>query len=394
MYDSRHHFRLKGAAAEAVVHELAAGSFFTDWCYPNPKRPDGKELCDLLVVFDRVAIICQIKDLKLHTNGQYNPKAVEKNVRQLGGAYRRVMDANRPITLVNPRRGEEVFDPAQVDEVFLVSVLSGDGEDFFSMAEAVKDKWAHMFTGAFLEIALRELDTIDDFVAYLREKERFFDRIDDLVVNGGEEELLAVYLMDNRSFARFDDENMAIIEEGHWAELQERVEYRARNCENEISYGWDRMIDRAHESSDAHYERVARELARPNRFARRWLAKAFFEAHVKAHESTKSGVWRRVVAHDGVTYCFLFMDNTVPRETRRGALGEFCFVARGKIPENPVVIGIATERHRRTGSYDFCYRELPDWTENMARQAAEIQARTGLLTSTTAKQAHEDEYPA
>jgi len=36
-----------------------------DWCYPNPKLPDGKELCDLLVVFDDKAIICQIKNLKL-----------------------------------------------------------------------------------------------------------------------------------------------------------------------------------------------------------------------------------------------------------------------------------------------------------------------------------------
>jgi hypothetical protein len=32
-----------------------------------------------------------------------------------------------------------------------------------------------------------------------------------------------------------------------------------------ISYGWDSMIDRAHEGS-AKYERITRELARPDRF--------------------------------------------------------------------------------------------------------------------------------
>ena len=62
---SKHRFRLKGADAETVVHELAVNSFLVDWCFLNPQLPDGNELCDLLVVFDETAIIWQIKDLKL-----------------------------------------------------------------------------------------------------------------------------------------------------------------------------------------------------------------------------------------------------------------------------------------------------------------------------------------
>src|SRR5207302_10483253 len=61
----KHYFSLKGKNAENVVHELAKQSFFTDWCYLNPLLPNGQELCDLLVVFDNVALIFQIKDLKL-----------------------------------------------------------------------------------------------------------------------------------------------------------------------------------------------------------------------------------------------------------------------------------------------------------------------------------------
>jgi len=49
---SNHYFREKGERAEAIIHNLATKTFLTDWCYPNPKKPDGKELCDLLVVFD------------------------------------------------------------------------------------------------------------------------------------------------------------------------------------------------------------------------------------------------------------------------------------------------------------------------------------------------------
>ena len=121
--DARHYHRLKGEAAEAVVHELAGKSFLTDWCYPNPRLADGKELCDLLVVFDRVALIWQVKDLKRHADGRYKRGEVEKNLKQLSGAHRRLMDQKRPVVLRNPRRGEEALDPATIDEVFLFGPL-------------------------------------------------------------------------------------------------------------------------------------------------------------------------------------------------------------------------------------------------------------------------------
>lgn len=62
--ESGHYSREKGAKAEKIIHELSLKSFFADSCYPNPPRPDGKDLCDLLVVFDDTAIIWQINDLR------------------------------------------------------------------------------------------------------------------------------------------------------------------------------------------------------------------------------------------------------------------------------------------------------------------------------------------
>jgi hypothetical protein len=393
MSESGHYFRLKGESAERIVHELAEKSFFTDWCYRNPALPDGNELCDLLVVFDDVAIIWQIKDLKLQENGRYNPKAVEKNLRQLSGAYRRLMDERRPITLCNPRRGDEVFDPRVVNRVFLISVLTGEGEDFHSAIEKVRDRSAHVFDGEFLEIALGELDTIQDFIAYLEAKEEFLNGRQ-LIVNGGEQELLAIYLMNNRSFERFADATMVVVEEGSWHDLQQRPEYIAKKKADEISYGWDQMIDRAHESAVPEYERVARRLARPNRFTRRCLAKAFYDAHVLANEDKVYDVFRRVMAKDGVTYCFLFMEDPEPRGRRQAALAALCFMARGKFQENLVVIGIATEKVLRPQcSYDFCYFEMPEWTSEAEAQAEEIRRNTGLLTNTTMRAHHEDEYP-
>ena len=68
---SKDFFYIKGKKAETVVHELATKSFLIDWCFLNPKLPNGKELCDLLIVFDDIAIIWQIKDLKLDKSGKY-----------------------------------------------------------------------------------------------------------------------------------------------------------------------------------------------------------------------------------------------------------------------------------------------------------------------------------
>jgi hypothetical protein len=392
--NSGHYNRLKGAAAEAVVHELAQKSFFGDWCYANPRLANGKELCDLLVVFDRIAMIWQIKDLKRRRDGRYSSGEVEKNRRQLSGAHRRLMDEERPMTISNPRRGDEVIDPASIDEVFLISVLSGEGEDFFSMTQDVRGKYAHVLTGEFLATALEELDTVDDFVCYLRAKEALFDSVERLVITGGEEELLACYLLYGRSFDRYAGAHMVLVDEGSWAGLQERPEYIARREADEISYAWDGMIDRAHEGGAPEYERIARELARPNRFARRFLAKAFYDGHVIAHEDSVHDLFRRVVTDGEVTYCFLFMDARLPQEQRREALARLCLVARGKYEENSRVVGVATEKaFKPECSYDFAYLEIPEWSDANAAQAAAIQQETGDLTNISERVVREDEYP-
>jgi hypothetical protein len=69
-------------------------------------------------------------------------------------------------------------------------------------------------------------------------------------------------------------------------------------------------------------------------------------------------------------------------------------VSRGKFPQNPTVIGIATEKVLRPMcSYDFCYLHLPDWSRNDETQAAELQREAGLFANATYFGVHADEYP-
>ncbi len=392
--DLGYKLHLKGKNAEAFVYELAKKSFLEDWCYKNPLMPNGKELCDLLIVFGDTAIIWQIKDLKLNERGKYKKSGVIKNLKQLTSAKHRLFNLKVPIELENPRRGKELFDPRPIKQIYLISALLGKGEEFFSFAEILKgDNLIHTFTRDFTELILNELDTIKDFVAYIKEKEKLIFSEKQITLFGGEEELLGLYLENERSFEAFSKSTLLLIQEGIWKHYQRRPEYKAKKKEDKISYLWDSILNRAYTCGPG-YEAVAKELASTNRFERRILSKSFYGAHILANNEKEKNTFRRMFQTKGVTYCFVFLDEIRSREERRALLGNVCFVARGLIKENKKVIGIATEmKIRPMCSYDFCFLELPTWDYKVEKQLKIIQKKTKIFTNTNLQYINEDEYP-
>jgi hypothetical protein len=350
-------------------------------------------LCDLLVVFDDIAIIWQIKDLKLHSDGTYNKSETLKNLRQLVGARRQLFELKTNILLENPRRRKELFNAGNIKHIYLISVLLGETEDLGNFAEYYKKHTVHILTRNSTQIILNELDTINDFSKYFEEKEALLEKNQKIVIVGGEEELLAFYLGHDRSFAELYDATDVFIDEGAWHQLSNSKPYIEKRKENEVSFGWDSIINRTHESSP-EYEKVARELARPNRFQRRVLSKVYFEAYVLADRDKIHPLYRRVFDLDGVTYCFLFADDSKPRKYRKGMIGWMCFIARGIYKPNFKVIGIATEKHSsRSCSYDFVILNMPEWNDKNQREMEEMQQKTGILLKPRVSNIHEDEYP-
>lgn len=386
-------FNLKGKNAEKLVHNLALNTFLTDWCYLNPALPSGKELCDLLVVFDDVVVIWQIKDLRLDIQGKYKESQVRKNLRQLCGARRQLFELGTPVELENPRRGKEPFDATTIKEVYLISVLLGKGEEIFSFVEHTRNYTVHVFTRDFTQIVLNELDTISDFIDYLRGKEALLKQNKEFIIFGGEEELLALYLGNSRNFDTLNEATHIIIDQGSWVKFRNGRRHREKKKQDRISYGWDDIINRVHEASPG-YEVVARELARPNRFERRSLSKTFFDAYVLADNDETHNLFRRTFAQKGVTYCFLFADDTKPRGYRKGMLTWMCYIARGTYKSNRKVIGIATEKKASpTCSYDFVLLDMPEWTQYNQREMERVQRETGILLNPEISIVHEDEYP-
>jgi hypothetical protein len=386
--ESGQYFHEKGARAEKVIHDLSIKTFFTDWCYPNPPRPGGKELCDLLVVYDDTAIIWQIKDLKVDANGRYKTAEVEKNLRQLAGARRLLFDMKAPVTLSNPRRGEELFDPDKIEHVHLISVLMGEGEGPLPLMDLAKEYKVHVFTREFADIVLKELDTISDFTRYLVAKEAITHK--EIRILGGEENLLGKYLHAGRKFDWMENYDGILIDDTVWAAIQKKPEFLEKKKLDQVSYGWDTMIDRAHEGSP-QYEVVARELARPDRFRRRILSESFLEAYIELAGSDLEMLRRHVSVGD-TTYCFLITnDDEYPSPRRRHMLTLMCHVARGLPPGNKRVLGVATGKTNR--SYDFAHLYAENWTDADEQRKREIQARYGIFATPRITATEVDEYP-
>ncbi|MCB2173382.1 hypothetical protein KQH65_11645 [archaeon] len=385
---------LKGRRAEEFVQELGKKTFLEDWCYNNPLLPNSKELCDFLIVFDDIAIIWQVKDLKLNKDGKYKESQVRKNIRQAVTAGNRILNNRFTIELTNPRRGCEKLDSNSIKRVFYISALLGEGEDYFNLVEIYKKKIIHTFTREFTEIILSELDTIKDFIDYLEKKEELLSHNTNIVITGGEEELLGYYLLNERKFDSLFDLDVIILEEGIWKDLQKREQYQRKKAEDYISYGWDSIINTAHTSGLPEYIEIARELARFDRFHRRALSKAFFEAHKQAHIQSEKNSFRRIIQADTTTIVFLFYDDPEPRQFRRSLLGLCCFVARGIFKENTKVIGIATEmKIAPLASYDFCRIDLPVWNDEHQKQMLQLQNEFGIFSNYKTQRMHEDEYP-
>ena len=244
----KHHFTTKGKNAEQVLSDLAEKTFLADWCFLNPHLPNGKELCDLLVVFDEIAIIWQVKDLKLDSHGNMNSREVVKNLKQLAGARRQLFDLKTPIELYNPRRRRVTFDPSSIHEVHLISALMGEEGDAVNLAETINNQFVHVFTKSFLPVLLEELDTIRDFCQYLAAREAVISEIRVGEMSGGEQDLLAYYLMHDRNFGSLD--KAINVNKGLWGQFRNNSAYQRKKEADEISYYWDDIINRVHEVLD------------------------------------------------------------------------------------------------------------------------------------------------
>ena len=168
----------KGQLGEDFINQIAYKSFFKYWCYPNPKDElgDKKEICDLLIVFKDVIIIICVKNYEFKgVYDRYFRKTIEKDIKQIAGAERKLTDRRTTVYIKHPGRSVEIFNKNAVNKIFRVVVHLGEHVRFYPLFERTnKDKFINILDKETFEMLLSELDTLPDFVEYLEKKEIAF----------------------------------------------------------------------------------------------------------------------------------------------------------------------------------------------------------------------------
>lgn len=181
----------RGDFGERLVSELASETYLKYWCYPNPKDENGnkKEICDLLILFRDTAIICSVKNYSFNGNYErYFRRTLQKALDQIKGAEKRLFGGRTEISVRHIDRGLIQVKTKEVAHIHRV-IINHNIEPLFYLGGKLTEgnTFAHIFNWeAFLGV-VKELNTIKDFIDYLKEREIVFrDKI--MVMMGGTEE--------------------------------------------------------------------------------------------------------------------------------------------------------------------------------------------------------------
>ncbi|GAA4014669.1 SEC-C domain-containing protein [Hymenobacter fastidiosus] len=292
-----------GTAAEQYLARLGERSFLTLWSYASPFRNqnastqggDGKELCDLLVVFNHHVIIFSSKHCQYPTTAdpilnwsRWYKRAVAAGADQLYGAERwlkqhpnRVYldkDCQHPFPVPLPAAANMkvhrivvahgASGPCQAEfggtgSLMLDNQVVGpahyDTQRFkpepftVGLVDPAKG-YVHVFDDASLAAVMGMLDTITDFVEYLEKKEALLVHQGLKIWAAGEDDFVAHYLHstdqdeDSPTFGQHffpvsPGYEGVSIEEGYWRDFIRSPYYQSKHAADKGSYTWDELIE-------------------------------------------------------------------------------------------------------------------------------------------------------
>ncbi|MGA2494505.1 MAG: hypothetical protein ABSF67_16425 [Roseiarcus sp.] len=270
--------------------------------------------------------------------------------------------------------------------------------------------FVHVLDDASLDIALRELDTITDFTAYLTKKEALV-RSGKLIVAGGEEDLVAYYMTHingrgEHDFTMPDGSSLGPkdsigLQTGFYADLVRNKKYLAKKKEDQMSYVWDHLIEAfttnilngttilpdGRPFVLSEIQEGVRHMAIVPRHIRRILGASMLDAFEKAKTTDRftRAFLPEPEGEDQGTGYFL-MTLAPPGFELAGGYEQYCSVRRAmletyalaflqKHPRLKVVVGIATEPpsedSKAGSSEDLIVVPMPEWSPALSKRLEE-----------------------
>lgn len=398
--------------SEELVYRLCTKSFLSLWSYPNPKGKKGKELCDILVVCDPDVIIFSVKEVEFKDTGdqvgweRWRKKAIEESCNQIYGAERWI--ASNPAVITREGEAGLAFPETSGRRVHRVAVALGSkGKVPMHFGDFGKG-FVHVLDEKSLDVLVRELDTISDFVQYLLDKESFY-REGKLTIfgDGGEEDLLALYLANNREFP--EEPTVIVLDDDVWEGFKNAPQVKAKKELDRVSYVWDEIIEELHQTylqsnfiTDVPYashqfsdiEKAVRVMAREDRLSRRALSTSLVDFLQNSRSQKLKSRVAGSPAQD-VLYVFLVSDYDADRRANMSELLGRCIVARGLTQDRTRVVGIGAEfsRHVEGSATTVCHLDVPEWTGEWQGKMDYLQRELGYFAQPQAKKHSGSEYP-
>ena len=432
---------------EMLLSDLCDRTFLKLWSYANPFKYDGKELCDLLAIFENHVFIFfdresrkfddPEKDVLLQWE-RWKKEVIQKQADTANGAHRYILenpgrvflDQKATIPFPIPIPKDDIFvhkivvahgakDACKAfskDNVFgslavSYSYDSPSGTPFPFMVHLDKSAPVHIFDSHNLEIILNELDTFYDFSAYILAKEQAINQYDTLSYCG-EEDLLAHYLanfdeLDKKYFIGTKDKNVnaVFIEEGWWKDFIESDQYKLRNEVNKISYLWDEMLQVTCQNAldgsllgdgDVfNYQSAIYEMAKEPRLFRRALSEAIIRAIDNFPENLPSisrnlSFMPSFYKDKGYIFLQLWHPNITDynneyRLKRQKILEISCGAAKNEFPNLKKIIGIAVDAPKlsKRNSEDFILFDCEQWSDEQSAYYEEANSGFQFFKSET-----------
>jgi hypothetical protein len=349
------HFTDKGNIGEEFVFQNSLPIFFNNWCYKNPLKvqDSNKELCDFLVIFNNIAIIFQIKNIKIQGFKHKETDKI-KNLNQTVGAKKYLKEnINTKVSYIdNGTKKEQDIDTSKIKKYYLISVLfdeNKDGEIAYSNHEMVKGEYVHILNHSFFEDCFKHIDTLKDFCDYLDFKENVGIS---MIINGGEKNLLAFYILNERVFKLEENQDIPILDDSLFDGLKSNEVFLKKIDSEKNSYNIDSVIN----TIPLEFKKIADNLVFLSRFERRILADSM-------QEFTEKKLKRRFNALGNTSFVFINQDRNVNKEKLAQEMEMNAYVARGLKSENKKVVVISFDKNYNLNNLDFLYFELDKWTE-------------------------------
>lgn len=425
----------KGNIGEAFVNGLAFNSFIEHWCYPSPKDENGdrKEICDLLILFGENLIIISVKNYEFKDlYSRYFRKTIEKAIKQIYGAERKLLVGNNDVFIKHPNRETERFPKEQIKNVYRVIVNLGEGVRFYPFNKETQDeKFITLLDKDAFQTIVQELDTIPDLLEYLRKREELFadktvtilpgDEDDfppetaqqfieyaqnqfnpngkkSILISGTEQDILAHYLKNERSFPDYikskECNGMFVQLDGNWSDFIQRKEVKEKRELDRNSYFLDELVKREVLTNQSKNSiELATAIMSFNRFERRVISNNFLQFFDTYKDATGNFLARRYTDFDGVGIVFAFYPNEMPQEMVNTlleiALDSFCVYSNYK--SNSMIL-IATTNEFKQFKMGLM-KDLVPFSKEQEQQIKKDVELLGWFSNHQEIKVTENEYP-